>query len=91
MLANDEGYQRRKRERDLELAALAKERTRKLGPFTEDIAAAGIQATYDPRTGIKNDDPQILKIALCHLARDGYDDGTRAAIARHLEVKTAGI
>lgn len=89
-LAIDKGYQRRKREVDAELAALAAERERRLEPFTKDLAAAGINATYDPRTGVRNGDHQILDIALRHLGRDGYDDWTRAEIARHLEVKTAG-
>jgi hypothetical protein len=89
-LANDEGYQRRKREVDAELADLAEERRRRLEPFTQDLAAAGIAATYDPRTGIRKGDPRILDIALRHLGRDGYDDWSRAEIARHLEVKAAG-
>lgn len=91
MLANDEDYQRRVRERDFQLAALAEERTRKLSPFTADITAAGIEQTYDPATVLRSGDPRMLSIALDHLARSGYDDETRAAIARHLEVKAASV
>jgi hypothetical protein len=89
-LANDEGYQRRKREVDVDLAGLADERKRRLKPFTQELAAAGIDATYDPRTGVRNGDPRILDVALRHLGRDGYDDWSRAEIARHLEVRAAG-
>lgn len=89
ILANDEGFQRRARERDRQLAATAAERKRKLAPFTKDIAAAGVHGTYDPGTGVPHDDPRLLEIALSHLARDGYDDWTRATIARRLAVKGA--
>jgi hypothetical protein len=89
-LANDEEYQRRTSEVDEESAARSAERTRRLEPFTKDLAAAGIDATYDPRTGVRSSDPRILDIALRHLGRDGYDDFSRGEIARHLEVKAAG-
>lgn len=89
-LAQDEDYQRRKRQVDSEFAALAAEREGRLQPFRDDLTGAGIDATYDPLTGVRNGDPRILEIALRHLGRDGYDDRTRAEIARHLEVKAAG-
>ena len=88
-LAKDEDYQQSRRAADAELAARASERLRRLEPFTNDLAAAGIDATYDASTGIRHDDPRIVEIALRHLARDGYDDFSRGEIAHHLAVKCA--
>jgi hypothetical protein len=88
-LATGEDFQRRQREADAELAARAAERRRRLEPFTNDLAAAGFDATYDAGTGIRHDDPRIVDIALRHLARDGYDDFSRGEIAHHLAVKSA--
>lgn len=87
MLENDEDYQQRKRQRDLELAEIAKERARKLEPFTSDLIAAGIEQTGDPVTRWGSGDPRLLALTFQHLAKDGYDDETRASIARHFETK----
>jgi hypothetical protein len=88
-LAKDEDYQRSRREADAELAARGAERRRRLESFTNDLANAGVDATYDSSTGIRYDDPRIVDIALGHLARDGYDDFSRGEIAQHLAVKSA--
>lgn len=88
-LANDEDDQQIRHAAESELSARAAERRRRLEPFTDDLEAAGLDATYDASTGHRYDDPRIVDIALRHLARDGYDDFSRGEIAHHLAVKSA--
>ena len=45
--------------------------------------------TSDRLTGRRIADDRLFAIALDHLARDGYDDYTRATIARNFEVRGA--
>ena len=67
----------------------AAERERKLAPFEAALASAGVTETYDRMTGLQHDDPRIFAVAFEHLALPGYDDETRAAIARSFETRGA--
>lgn len=50
---------------------------------------AGISETSDPATGLRHADPRIFDLAFEHLGRPGYDDETRAMIARSFETRGA--
>lgn len=89
LLEADPEYRARRRTREAERAKLAAERTARLAPFRADLAAAGFAETYDRLTGIPISDDRVFAIALEHLARDGYDDFTRAEIARTFVVRGA--
>ena len=75
--------------RNARLAEIAVDRARRLAPFTEALKNAGVTETSDRMSGLKHADPRIFQIAFEHLERDGYDDWTRATIARHFETRGA--
>lgn len=77
-------------ERRAAFQARAAERTRKLVPFRDALLAAGVTETSDRMTGVRYADPRIFEVAFEHLAQPGYDDETRAAIARSFERRGAG-
>jgi len=71
------------------LRARAEQRERNLAPFTEALIQAGISETSDRATGLRHADPRIFNVAFEHLGRPGYDDETRAMIARSFETRGA--
>jgi len=71
------------------LRARAEQRERNLAPFTEALIRAGVSETSDPATGRRHADPRIFDLAFEHLGRPGYDDETRAMIARSFETRGA--
>jgi hypothetical protein len=75
--------------REAELRARTDERTRKLAPFSESLAKVGITETYDRMSGERHSDPRIFEAAFEHLSKPGYDDWTRAEIARSFETRGA--
>lgn len=67
----------------------AEERARKYAPFAEALRQAGVTETSDRMSGLRHADPRIFEVAFEHLGRPGYDDETRARIARSFETRGA--
>lgn len=86
---DDPAYRAAVDAREASVRARAEQRQRNLAPFTQALEQAGVSETSDRGTGRRHADPRIFEIAFKHLDRSGYDDETRATIARSFETRGA--